>query len=237
MFFKFKIKNFKLALLALCFITLFTSLGCWQLARAKQKELLLQTFHERTLHAPLSAKNISEINDWRFYRTILSGKFDTQHTFLLDNKIVNGQVGYEIYTPFMAEGLKSPILVDRGFIPLGASRNILPKINTSKDSQTLEGMLNLAPAYVAFGPMQESSSTWPLRVEFINISQLNQLLNTTLFPYILTLQQNQPAAYAIEWQITSIPPERHRGYAVQWFALALTLLILFVALNRDRANA
>ena len=43
---------------------------------------------------------------------------------------------------------------------------------------------------------------------------------------------NHTAAYPIEWKIVSVGPERHGAYALQWFALALTLLILWVALNR-----
>src|SRR3990167_9955525 len=48
-----KIKNWKLAFLAFFFICLFSALGCWQLSRAAQKKLLLNSFHERSLRPPL----------------------------------------------------------------------------------------------------------------------------------------------------------------------------------------
>lgn len=229
-----KIKNWKLALLAVCFITFLTSLGFWQLARAKQKTLLLRSFAERIQHPPLTSSDLNQQKerDLRFYRASLSGHFDNQHTLLLDNKIYQRQVGYEVFTPFMADGLSTPILIDRGFIPMGDSRDHLPVIQAITGQVTLVGLLNLPPAYVALGQATELSSThWPLRVEFINLTTLSPFLAFQPFHYLLSLDPKNPAAYALEWKIVSVGPERHLGYAVQWFALALTLLIISIVLN------
>lgn len=225
------IKNWKLALLAFLFISLFTGLGFWQLQRAKQKEILLHAFTERTKMPPLHASNL-KAKDLRFYAAQFTGKFDNQHVFLLDNKTFHGQVGYEVYTPFFAKGLSVLILVDRGFIPLGRSRETLPTFREISDEIIVTGMLNRSPAYVAWGPIKESASIrWPLRVEYINLNELAKLLGAPLFPYVLSLNPTHRAAFAMEWKIVTMGPERHRGYAVQWFALALTLLILFIVLN------
>lgn len=162
---------------------------------------------------------------------ILHGRFDNQHSLLLDNKTFKGQVGYEVYTPFKAEGLNQVILVDRGFIPLGANRQILPNLRDVPGKVTIIGMLNLPPTYVTYGQLYDVMH-WPLRIEFVQLESLSQLLHVSLFPYVFCLTPEDPASYTNEWQIVIMSPERHRGYAVQWFALALTLLILFVALNR-----
>jgi surfeit locus 1 family protein len=229
------ITNWKLALLALLFFCLFTSLGIWQLKRAEQKSLLIKTYAERTLQTPLAAQDLHESKDLRFHRIQLQGKFDTEHTFLLDNKTFHGQIGYQVYTPFQAKGLKTQILVDRGFIPLGTRRDVLPTIHTPSETITITGLINKPPTYVALGEMRESRDTrWPMRVEYINIDQLTALMSQPFSSDIITLTPNHPAAYAIEWQPVITGPERHRGYAVQWFALSLTLLILFVALNRRK---
>lgn len=230
---RFKIHNWKLALLACVFIGLFTWLGCWQLSRASQKQDLLQSFANRTTQEPVSAKNLNDVNDWRFYRAQLSGTFDNKHTFLLDNKTYKGKVGYEVYTPFHAHGMRSSILVNRGFIPVGVGRQVLPNIQPIEGDVTLIGMINLPPTYMALGKLIDPIKiTWPLRVEFINLPDLANILKDKLFPYTLSMDPSDPRAYAITWQVVSMAPERHLGYAVQWFALALTLLILFVALNR-----
>lgn len=230
---KFRIRNWKLALLALFLFCVFIGLGMWQLTRANLKQQLLNTFTERTLHSPFSARDLSTIKDWRFYRVQLTGTFDNKHTFLLDNKIHLRQVGYEVYTPFNAEGMSIPILVDRGFMPLTGNRATLPAIPPIDGTITFIGILNLPPLYVTLGKMSDTAQAhWPLRVEYIQLASISKILNVRLFPYVVAMDAKNPRAYAAEWLTPTMSPERHRGYAVQWFALALTLLILFVALNR-----
>lgn len=230
-----KIVNWKLAVLALIFFCLFTSLGIWQLMRAQQKAILLKSFNERTQHAPFTAQDLDQPHDWRFYRVTVEGKFDQEHTFLLDNKTLHGKIGYEVYTPFKISGLNTYILVNRGFIPMGTSRQELPIINTSNKAVTITGMLNLPPAYVSLGEIRASNkTTWPLLVEYIDLEALGDFAELSLFPYILSLEAHDKSAYTVEWHATTTGPERNQGYALQWFALALTLLILFVALNRNR---
>lgn len=229
-----RIKNWKLALLALVLFSLFLRLGFWQLARAHEKQQLLDNYAARTKHSPLEAGALEEAADLRFYQAKITGEFDNTHTFLLDNKIFNSQIGYEVYTPFHANGFDQPILIDRGFVPLGKDRSSLPSIKPILGTLTVTGMLNLAPAYVAFGPMIDGDDQkWPMRVEFIDLKGISKILQQPFFAYTLSLAPNHPAAYAMEWQVVTMGPERHLGYAVQWFAFAATLLILFAALNRN----
>lgn len=230
---KFKIKNRWLALLALFFIGFFIYLGVWQLNRAKVKQQLIATYEERITFPPLSSKAFPLKNDLRYYRLTISGHFDNQHTFLLDNKIFHQQVGYEVYTPFISPRLP-PILIDRGFIPLGTNRQVLPLIPAIQDEVTITGMLNLPPTYFALGKIvDETHLTWPLRVQFIHLSMMANLFKRPFMPYVLILAPNNPYGLPCEWQIATMSPSRHQGYALQWFAFAFTLLILFVALNRD----
>ncbi|HEX4044609.1 MAG TPA: SURF1 family protein [Gammaproteobacteria bacterium] len=230
-----KIKNWKLALLALVFFCFFISLGGWQLSRAQQKQALIAAFNQRTEQQPLTAAELSSHQDLRFYRVTLEGRFDHQHTLLLDNKTFKRQVGYAVYTPFIAKGLAMPILIDRGFVPSSGYRHLLPTIKTIPGNITITGMLNKPPTYVSLGGLLESKSiTWPLRVQFIDLSQLTSVLPYSLFAYVVNLSPDHPAAYPISWDIVISPPERHLGYALQWFALALTLLVLFVVLNGKR---
>jgi len=229
----FRIQNIKLALLAAALIALFTSMGFWQLSRATEKKILLKTFTQRTHLPPLQSKTIQQSGDWRFYQVTLTGRFDIAHTFFLDNKTLDGKIGYEVYTPFIATDLPEPILVDRGFIQGNQNRKILPIVQTITGQTTITGMLNHAPSYVHMGKLTYSpANTWPLRVEYINLSELAPLLQQSLFSYVLNITPHDPAAYTVKWQIVTINPEKHMGYALQWFAFALTLLILFVALNR-----
>lgn len=226
------VKSWKWGVVSLVFMAGFLSLGNWQLNRAKQKEALHQVFVNRQQAAPLFASQLLQQTDPRFYRVQLKGQFDSAHTLLLDNKTFHGQVGYEVYTPFKAEGFHQLILIDRGFVPLGTTRAQLPTIRAMHNTVSLQGFISVPPAYVAFSPILEDNIIkWPLRIAYVDTKTLQTLLHAPLFPFIVTLSPNEPAAYPLEWRIVTMPPERHRGYAVQWFAFALTLLILSFALN------
>ncbi len=231
-----RIKSWKWAGVSLLFISVFIGLGCWQLSRAHQKKILLDAFLKRTKQIPLNINTLHSSDDLRFYRAHLQGYFDNQHTFLLDNKIAQGKIGYEVYTPFKPDHLAITLLIDRGFVPMGQSRRILPLIPSIVGHVDITGMLNIPPRYFAWGEMKESTQiTWPLRIEFIHLPEMSTVLNTPLFPYLLSLAPQDPHAFPIEWQIVTMGPEKHTGYAIQWFAFALTLLILSVALNSYNA--
>ncbi len=231
---RFRIKNWKLALLAMIFIAFFSSLGMWQISRAHQKEKLLSSFANRTKQSALTSSDLNSKQDVRFYRAELTGTFDNTHTFILDNKIFHGKVGYEIYTPFKIAGRNEYILVDRGFVAMGRTRSELPTISPVNGTITISGILNLPPRYVAFGSLYDKQIHWPLLIEYVNLAEISKTVNYSLFSYTLSLNPEQTGPLAMEWQVVTMTPERHKGYATQWFALAFTLLILFVALNFER---
>lgn len=233
----FKIKNWRLNFLALLMIAFLTWLGCWQLSRAKEKMQLLSNYAERTKQLPLSLETLAKHPDPRFHLVKLTGEFDNQHTFLLDNKTYHGQVGYEIYTPFHPENNEMTILVDRGFLPASQNRQILPQIKPVVGTIILKGMINMPPHFISFGEMINGQKVWPQRIEFIDVKKISALLNSPIETYVINIDPQHLAAFNMECQIVTVQPERHQGYAVQWFALALTLLILSFALNRHRPSS
>lgn len=229
-----KVKNWKLAVLALIMIGFLLRLGFWQLHRAHEKQHMLDMYHARIANPPIPLNRLNQTQDLQYHRTTITGRFDNQYTFLLDNKIYKGQVGYEVFTLFQPDNMQIAILVDRGFLPNTRSRSELPAVRPIVGTTTITGMLNRPPGYVKYGQITpDKLITWPLRIEYLNLTEIEPFLNRTVYPYIVNLAPNDPAAYPIEWQVVSLSPERHLGYAVQWFALALTLLILSVAINRN----
>lgn len=225
------IKNWKLALLTFGLILLCCYLGNWQLKRAQLKQQLLYDHAKKQEEKAQTNLELQKTLPSRYSKGLLHGRFDTDHTFLLDNKVHEGKVGYEVYTLFFAKGIKAPILVDRGFIPL-IDRKKLPKI-PKNENNTAEGVFNLPPSYFSYANMtDEKDIRWPLRVQYINLQKISTYLGNEVYPMVLIMQKTEPF-FAYNFKIVTMPPERHLGYAVQWFALALTLLILFVAFNRQ----
>lgn len=227
-----------MTLLTLVFIVLFIFLGRWQLHRYAEKRLLQTTFTLR-LSAPLRhLQDIKSVNqDILYYPLQVSGYFDNRYQLLLDNKMHGSDVGYEVVTLFIPDHEQAALLINRGWVKANANRNILPEIKPIYTHLTLQGHIALPPRrYFTLGSTIEHPGVWPARVEAIDMTQLASLTHHPLFPYLLLLNANSPSGYTREWHAINTDPYRSLGYAFQWFSFALTLLILYIALNFKRTK-
>lgn len=233
---KFK-QQWWLWLLTALFVSLFIKLGFWQLHRAEEKKELQQQFNHRLHSEPVSLAQLPEHQDWRFFPVSVQGHYDNAHTILLDNKIQNHQVGYEVITPLLSKKPKLSVLINRGWIPQGPNRQTLPEIPAINDEQTVTGWIYV-PLGKAFnlGAATDTKPSWPLRIESIDMPVLQQALHSELFPYLILLNPKAEQGFLRNWQPVNMPAEKHLGYALQWFTFALVLIIIFIALNLRRAR-
>jgi surfeit locus 1 family protein len=218
---------------------LFVGLGVWQLNRAQEKEAMHLRYELRS-QGPADSLTlpIQDRQAWQYRRVRTTGRFMTHRQFLLDNQVSRGEVGYHVLTPFKPAGHRRLVLVDRGWVPLGASRERLPDVDVTDAKVAVKGTVYL-PYEQSFslGGMAAGESGWPLRVQFVEFDSMASRLEQPLAHMILRLDPQSPYGYRREWQITPFGPERHRGYAVQWFALAVALLVIYVAVNLERVSA
>lgn len=223
-----------LTLVTLLGITLLCSLGFWQLMRAEQKAALQSKAAHASLQAPLDQAELlaksSDLPSLRYLPVRLKGTFLHQYSILLDNKINNGQVGYHLVTPVALTDQKW-LLVDRGFIPLGPSRAHLPQIPPSIGEVTIEGYLDFSyrNPFIS-NPLETQEIKWPLRMQHIDTHLLSTLWHKEVYPMLVVLNLKPPASGA--W----LSPQKHKGYAVQWFGLGLTLLLFYVFSQLRRAK-
>ena len=72
----------------------------------------------------------------------------------------------------------------------------------------------------------------PLLVQDANGHALRQAIEkttgVTLFPRELRLDVDQPAGFRRDWPVVNVSPQKHKGYAVQWFTMAAALLLFAV---------
>jgi surfeit locus 1 family protein len=219
--------SFVSTLFALVVLSILLNLGVWQLNRAECKELLKMQFEQR-YHTIIDISALDDaVQDLRFYSITLTGKFDNQHNILLDNKIVNHKVGYDVITPFYVFGSEKAILINRGWIPIGQSRNVMPHVDPLLGIQTISGILT------AFddGGMQLAADTfdgnWPWRVQKLDINKLSNLTHQDYYHYLVATDQTAVP-------ISNLKPERHIAYAFQWFALAVAFIVMFIILSLKR---
>jgi surfeit locus 1 family protein len=210
-------------------------LGVWQLDRASEKRALLREF-ARGEHDTRSVETPREIDSQpRYQRIYLQGHYDPDRQILLDNMPSSrGQPGYHVLTPFVIDAGRSILLVDRGWVPLGATRDELPDIDVSDTARDVTGRLDTLPEPgVRLGTAPEiADGQWPRVFNYPTHDDLVAVYGHGLDERILLLDADDNDGFERIWQGRfGFGPERHLGYAVQWFALAITLLVIYVAVN------
>lgn len=209
-------------------------LGFWQLDRGRQKSELQVMFAERFRHPPIALAEVASADPAnRYRRVVVTGRYDAAHQLLLDNQVRDGQPGYHVLTPLRLES-GAAILINRGWLSLGASRQELPDVSVSVDSVTVGGWLaQPANPGLLLGDAAGNDLRWPRVVPYVDYRRLAVLLGYPLQPAVILLEPDASQGYVRDWEprFGGVGPERHRGYAVQWFALAVVLLILYLAVN------
>jgi len=213
------------------------SLGFWQLDRAEFKDTLQQKIVERKNLKPVDVAALPQSKeDRRYYPVKFYGEYDAKHTFLLDNKVLNGDAGYHVFTPVKIDNSRY-ILVNRGFMKQGQSRDDLPVIETSGGRVEFQGLLDLAPprALLLAENVQETAR-WPIVLQYVDLDEIGQLLGYPLYDMVLWLDQDQAGSLGYDLPTLNLNSAKNNGYAFQWFALSLALLIIYVVVNTKRRN-
>lgn len=206
---------------------LFVNLGQWQLNRAHEKQKLFDEFAAGTgsvASLPLSMEPLT-----RYQRVRVRGLYDSRHQFVLDNMTNEGRPGFHILTPLVLFDGRV-LIVNRGWIPLGADRSRFPDLSVPEGEREITGRVDTIPR-APIELVAPASTSWPRVVNFPHMEQLAAALDRKVYPQVLLLDASAPDGYVRNWQPPGFGPERHIGYAVQWFGLAVTLLVIYVVLN------
>ncbi|MCV6604792.1 MAG: SURF1 family protein, partial [Porticoccaceae bacterium] len=116
------------------------------------------------------------------------------------------------------------LLVNRGWIAAPAYREQRPEIPAITGPVALTG--------TAHTPLEKTSSVygaqpgWPKVIQTVDVARMGNELGHKVAPFTLRLLDDQPGALRTGWPTINVQPEKHTAYAVQWFAMALALLIL-----------
>lgn len=228
-------------LLTVALLPVFVSLGFWQWNRGQLRQATWDQFAGSDAVAEVvPASQLARMP--RYARVQVEGRLDGERQFLLDNLSYQGAPGYQVLTVLtLAEG--SHLLVNRGWVPFSGYREQLPEValpdGASAAGAVLTGRLGSLPvAGLASGRMAPApEGSWPRVASFPAIGQLAEAYGQPLLPVVLLLDADSGPGFVRDWQAPGLPPERHIGYAVQWWAFALLLVGLFVGLNLKRKDA
>ncbi len=213
-------------LFTLTLLPLLIWLGIWQLDRAEQKRALqaqIDASHNASAQ-PLVAFETAGPPAWQ--PLLLSGQFDVQHVWLLDNRLRDGQPGVEVLQVFHDQASDRRVLVNRGWL-YWLDRSQLPAIATPQGQIQLQ-VERLPDPERGFTLNSPTTAGWPKLVGSIDLPAFTAQANISMQPWLVRLQPGSASALRLDWPPMPMSASKHTGYAVQWFAMAAMLLILFI---------
>lgn len=212
-----------MSLFVAIFLPITLALGAWQLSRAADKNQVLAAFEVSSQQSGYwIASEVPAVGAEVETCVVFTGE-----QWFLDNRTLNGQVGYDVFLPAHRCNLETPVLVRLGWVQQPGTRDELPEVAmpSANTSVIVTGQIRpvAPPPWLTSGPEDLSGRQWRFQSmddlpdsEFAGVAPVMQLLT--------------PEEWVLQdiWEPVTVPPERHLGYAIQWFGLGGVLIIGFL---------
>ncbi len=210
---------------ALAIVVAAASLGRWQLHRAAHKEQLQSKYENAAQDAPLvlSGQTVKP-EELILRRMQMRGKFDPSRVVYLDSRVYRGVAGYHVIMPLRLGDGDQHVLVNRGWVRADADRGKLPLVETAAEAVSVSGI-----AVALEGQVFELSErgyegiVW----QHLKLQRYRERFGIAPVPVLVMQQSDSPDGLVRDWPPPNFGIERHYGYAFQWFALAVAMLILY----------
>lgn len=224
-------------ILTLTAFAILINLSWWQLSRAGEKTTQLARLAQLQADGAIAPADLALLPSTGVDGVPLRGQASwlAPYVWLLDNQIVNGRVGYDVVVPVQAAGLGRPLLVNLGWVAGSDSRETLPQIAIDAKF-ALNGLLRTkVDGLILLGQNAEDHGQWPMRVQQIDYAVLAHQSGHDLYPALL--YQQEGSDFIQHYQPVVLSPEKHRGYALQWFLLSVAVVgVALAASHQGRAN-
>lgn len=238
-----------MTLLVLAAMAVMARLGVWQLERRQQRLARNADLVAKLAAPPLSLNAAATVwplsadrNEIRNTQATANGRFDFAHQVVLLQQNYQGMPGVHLVTPLLLEESDRAVLVDRGWAPLDQLEAVRQgQLNTEGGSVTVTGALQ--PSQILYGRAAERAAEQIAgagpRLEWyrIDIEALQHQMPYELLPaYLLQApgpEGNRSLPYRVQPEV-DLSEGPHLGYALQWFAFAVTAGVVYVALVRSR---
>ncbi|WP_316353941.1 SURF1 family protein [Candidatus Trichorickettsia mobilis] len=214
-------------------VSILLLLGFWQLQRLQDKNLLLKNIGHNLNNQPLDIQLMSQAN---IYSKInLHGKFLTNHDIHLYRRIASqhGQDGYYLLSPFQTNN-NQLILVARGWFKSMYKSEI--SMGLSSSPEQISGIILAGEQKQFFIPGNDlKNNIWFI----LDLTQIAQFLKLELPEfYLLQLEPDDLPDFVkpiLADNLTKIKND-HLEYALTWFILAISLIIIFIVYARKESN-
>jgi surfeit locus 1 family protein len=210
-------------------------LGNWQLERAAYKLDLQQRMDLAQRGAPLRLPPEPAAADALVYRRIeAQGEFQPALTILLDNRVHEGVVGYEVVTPLRLTPGDRHVLVKRGWVKAPRTRQELPQFPTPAGTVRVEGIaLPPSTRYLELSPQTVSGPVW----QNLDLERYAAAYGVQLQPLLLQQSNDSGDGLVRAWRRPDTGVDKHRAYALQWFVMSALIAVLYLGFHVRRSKA
>jgi surfeit locus 1 family protein len=218
-------------------LPLFLYMGYWQLQRAEEKRELQAEYDARATGPTIKVEaRVQRPEELQFYHVIARGHYETNYQVLVDNRVHQGQAGYEVITPLRLPDSDVRLLVNRGWVPLGEDRSHLPEIDPPQGMQEIIGVATV-PSEKNFmlAKPEPLDHGWQRVWQNMEMSRYRAAVPFPVQPVVVLLDPDSPAGgFTREWTRLNAGIAVHKGYAFQWFMMAVGLGIIYFFMSRRR---
>jgi surfeit locus 1 family protein len=217
-------------------MAVFLRLGWWQWSKAADVESQVQQRDARSAVTPLLlGAQVLMPKEVEGASVVVRGHFDAQGQFFLDNQQHQGRPGVHVITPLTLEGTQTQVLVNRGWIGWGASRTVLPEVSVPLTRVEVRGHAvspsGKAPMFVS----ESLGDSGALRTR-IRLDEIQASAKQPMQPFVVLMDSADVDGLVRDWPEVSNKSPMHKGYAVQWFLMAVLLLFFFLRSSYRKAN-
>ena len=226
--FKFKLLP---TIATLLILPILVGLGFWQLDRAQQKTEIRNLLLTRSVEPEVTiGATIESTSELEFRRVRVSGTWDQEREFLLDNQVLNSRVGFNVITPLIFSGNKSAVLVNRGWVPASPDRTQLPDTYVNNSETTISGMVTIPDSnpFVLEDPPPLDPDRWQRIWQTIDLTRFSEAVPYKIQGFVIELDPNSESGFERKpWEFEDDWIYRHKAYAFQWFALSTALVVIY----------
>jgi surfeit locus 1 family protein len=217
---------------AVVVITIMVQLGNWQLSRAREKESRQEKLDTLSQQPPVSLPaSPVKLEDFQYRKIEAQGVYLPKYTIYLDNKIYKGMVGYHIITPLRIGASSMHVLVNRGWAAAERDRSKLPEVVTPSGPLVVSGIATTATQKtLELSKEVVSGQVW----ENLDLERYRDVTGLQLQPVMILQQDGTKDNLIREWARPDLGIGKNLGYAAQWFAMALAVLIIYLVLSVKR---
>ena len=218
------------SILILATMAFLVSLGFWQLDRADQKRTIEASIQKANTGVVELIINQNELLNKEYYEVRLQGSYIGDKQFIYDNQIVDQASGYYVLTPFVLTGQSNAIMINRGFIPWNGRRDQLDDI--AVDSAFREVKIQVSrPIKRIELKTSDISNQFPVLIQAIDFDVIEEISSTSFVDVIGLLDPSSDDGFVRKWESYTGSIEKHIGYAIQWFLMALVLGIIGIRIG------